>query len=144
MAVWSGYSSPDYNAKSRLVLALPALVVALGLLVLATARLQVRLAADGVHYRYPPLLRWRHQPWAALKQVYPRRYAPFGDYGGWGLRGLGHNKSYTVWGRDGLQLVMPDGTLILLGTQRPQQLREALKGLKAALPTLPIRLPAAA
>ena len=62
-AGWIGYSSPQYNLKSRLVLALPGLLVLLLVLGLSLLRLEVRLDADGVHYRYFPLLRrWRHWP----------------------------------------------------------------------------------
>lgn len=143
-AGWIGYSSPQYNLKSRLVLSLPGLLVLLLALLLALLRLQVRLDADGVHYRYFPLLwRWRHWPWSEFRQVFARRYSPLGDYGGWGLRGLSGNKAYNVWGKEGLQLVFTSNNRLLLGTQRPDELRTALRGLRAALPSLPIKPPAA-
>ncbi|MGI4835545.1 MAG: hypothetical protein ACRYFK_18990 [Janthinobacterium lividum] len=143
-ASWIGYSSPQYNLKSRVVLALPALLVLALVVGLGLLRLQVRLDAEGVHYRYFPLLwRWRHWPWAEFRQVYARHYSPLGDYGGWGLRGLSGNKAYNVWGSEGLQLVFKSGNRLLLGTQRPAELRAALRGLKTALPTLPIKAPAA-
>lgn len=142
-AVWIGYSSPQYNLKSRVVLALPGVLVLLVALVLALSRLEVRLDEEGVHYRYFPLLRrWRHLPWDELKQVFARRYSPFGEYGGWGWRGVAGNKAYNVWGREGLQLGLKNGQRLLLGTGRPAELRAALRGLKAALPTLPIKQPA--
>lgn len=144
-AGWLGYSSPQYNLKSRLVLALPGLLVLLLVVGLGLLRLEVRLDAEGVHCRYFPLLwRWRHWPWAELRQVQARHYAPIGEYGGWGLRGLKGNKAYNVWGSEGLQLVFGSGNRLLLGTQRPEELRAALRGLKAALPSLPIKQPAGA
>lgn len=143
-AIWFGYSSPQYDLKSRLLLSLPGVVVLLLVLMLALLRLEVRLDAEGVHYRYFPLLwRWRHWPWSEFKQVFARSYSPLGDYGGWGLRGLRGNKAYNVWGKEGLQLVFKSNNRLLLGTQRPDELRTALRGLKAALPTLPIKPPAA-
>lgn len=139
-AGWIGYSSPQYNLKSRLVLALPGLLVVLLVLGLSLLRLEVRLDTDGVHYRYFPLLRrWRHWPWGEFKQVFARAYSPIGDYGGWGLRGLAGNKAYNVWGSEGLQLVFKSGDRLLLGTQQPAELREALRGLRAAVPSLPIK-----
>lgn len=142
-AVWIGYSSPQYNLKSRIVLALPGLLVLLLALGLSLLRLEVRLDAEGVHYRYFPLLRrWRHQPWGELRQAMLRSYSPLGEYGGWGLRGARGNKAYNIWGKEGLQLVFKSNERLLLGTQRPAELREALRGLKAALPSLPIKQPA--
>ena len=142
-AVWLGYSSPQYNLKSRLLLASPGLVIGLLVVLLALLRLEVRLDADGVHCRYFPLLwRWRHWPWSEFRQVFARRYSPLGDYGGWGLRGLRGNKAYNVWGSEGLQLVFKSNNRLLLGTQRPEEVRAALRGLRTALPGLPIKPPA--
>ena len=76
--------------------------------------------------------------------MFARPYSPIGDYGGWGLRGLAGNKAYNVWGSEGLQLVFKSGNRLLLGTQHPAELREALRGLRAAIPSLPIKQPAPA
>jgi hypothetical protein len=143
-AVWIGYSSPQYNLKSRLMLSLPGVLVLLVAGLLALLRLEVRLDDEGVHYRYFPLLpRWRHWPWSEFKQVFARSYSPLGDYGGWGLRGISGNKAYNVWGKEGVQLIFKSNNRLLLGTQRPDELRTALRGLKTALPSLPIKQPAA-
>lgn len=114
----------------------PALVVAaLELLVLALAPvLDVRLDATGACYRLRPLQwRWRHVPWAGVARAYVRHYDPLDEYGGWGLKGTAANRAYNIAGDEGLQLELPDGRRLLLGTQRPAELRAAL----AALPARP-------
>lgn len=127
---------------------LPAVQLAVLLLLLTLGalwllRLQVRVDEAGIHYRYAPLLnRWRHRPWHELKQVYPRTYSPLGDYGGWGIRGWPGNWAYNVWGPAGLQLVFRNGDKLLLGTQRPTELRAALATLQAADASRPIALDA--
>ena len=91
-------------------------------------RLETRIDAAGIHYRYLPLLnRWRHWPWAAFRRVFLRTYSPLGDFGGWGIRGLPGNLAYNVWGPAGLQLVFQSGNRLLLGTQLPEELRCTLQ-----------------
>jgi hypothetical protein len=93
-------------------------------------RLETRIDATGVHYRYLPLLnRWRHWPWTEFRQVFLHTYSPLGDFGGWGIKGLPGNLAYNVWGEYGLQLVFQSGNRLLLGTQRPEELRRILQEL---------------
>ncbi|HEX8329464.1 MAG TPA: hypothetical protein VF629_18145 [Hymenobacter sp.] len=93
-------------------------------------RLETRIDAAGIHYRYLPLLnRWRHWPWTEFRQVRPRTYSPLGDFGGWGIRGFPGNLAYNVWGVHGLQLVFQSGDRLLLGTQRPEELAATLQAL---------------
>ena len=106
-------------------------------------KLIVWVDAAGIHYRFPPMLwRWRHWPWTEFRRVFPRTYSPLGDYGGWGIRGLPGNLAYNVWGPAGLQLIFQSGNKLLLGTQRPADLRATLAALQAAFPTGPIALEA--
>ena len=100
-------------------------------------RLETRIDTAGIHYRYLPLLnRWRHWPWANFRQVFPRTYSPLSDFGGWGIRGFPGNLAYNVWGPDGLQLVFQSGDRLLLGTQRPAELRRTLQSLGQLRPAV--------
>ena len=93
-------------------------------------RLETRIDAAGIHYRYLPLLNhWRHWPWTEFRQVAPRTYSPLGDFGGWGIRGFPGNMAYNVWGSYGLQLVFQSGDRLLLGTQQPEKLTATLQAL---------------
>ncbi|GAA4376011.1 hypothetical protein GCM10023186_09410 [Hymenobacter koreensis] len=94
---------------------------------LLTLRLEIRLDETGVHYRLAPLHRsWRHKAWAEISRVQVRSYDPLGEYGGWGLKGTSRNRALNIAGSEGLQLELRDGTRLLLGTQRPAELRQAL------------------
>jgi hypothetical protein len=57
-------------------------------------------------------------------------YDPLGDYGGWGirwgLRGLGKNRAYNARGNRGVQLVFKNGDRVLIGSQRPEDLAQAI------------------
>lgn len=51
------------------------------------------------------------------------------DYGGWGFRfGLfGKGRALNVSGNKGIQLVLTDGTRLLIGTNKPDEARQALQ-----------------
>lgn len=54
-------------------------------------------------------------------------YKPIWEYGGWGLRYRpGHGWAYNVYGNRGVRLKMHNGKTILIGSQRPDELQEAL------------------
>ncbi|GAB3725152.1 hypothetical protein GCM10027594_06420 [Hymenobacter agri] len=107
------------------------IAVALGVGLLLTLRLETRLDAAGAHYRLFPLQwRWQVRPWPEIAQANVRTYDPLGEYGGWGLKGTRRNRAYSISGDQGLQLVLRDGTRLLLGTQRPAEITQALTQLK--------------
>ncbi len=135
--VWAAFTEPD-GVKAVLI---TSPLFGLLLFGLWYMKLTVRVDAAGIHYHYPPMLnRWRHWSWTEFKRVAPRTYAPFSDYGGWGIRGWPGNLAYNVWGRQGLQLVFQSGDRLLLGTQRPNELRAVLETLHAADACRPIQL----
>ncbi len=66
--------------------------------------------------------------WHDMSECYVREYDSVKEFGGWGLRGLGHRwKSYNIYGNIGIQIVKKDGTRFLLGTQRPRAAKEIIK-----------------
>lgn len=118
--------SPKASSATAIWLG-PLLVLAVVGLILCL-RLETRLDATGVHYRFWPL-RPQFQPWANVRQAYVRQYDPLGEYGGWGPKGTRRNRALNVAGGEGIQLELTDGTRLLLGTQRPAEARQALEQL---------------
>lgn len=55
-----------------------------------------------------------------------RTYDPVGEYGGWGMRSGAQGRAYNARGNEGVQLVFRDGSRMLLGSQRPDELDAAL------------------
>lgn len=56
-----------------------------------------------------------------------REYSAMREYGGWGIRFSRHGKAYNASGNQGVQLVLTDGSRILIGTQQPMELLGALR-----------------
>ncbi len=55
-----------------------------------------------------------------------RTYDPVGEFGGWGIRGRGPSRAYNARGTRGVQLQFYDGTQLLLGSQQPAALADAI------------------
>lgn len=105
---------------SLLVLLLP--------LFLFQLRLESRIDAEGVHYKYFPFFGWRVKRWSAIETAEVRIYSPIGEFGGWGLRlgWFGKGWAMNVAGDKGIQLVLKNGKRLLIGTQRPEAAAAAL------------------
>jgi len=90
-------------------------------------RLVTKIDASGIALQFKPFHR---QPIFIgnkdIKSYFIRTYRPIIEYGGWGIKQGGEGMAYSVSGNQGLQLVLADGRKILIGTQKPEQLLNAL------------------
>jgi len=91
-------------------------------------RLETKITSEGIDVRFYPL-QWtyRHYTWDNMVRSFVRRYSPIGEYGGWGLRGIGKKRALNISGNMGIQLVMQDGLNLLIGTKKPDEVTEVLK-----------------
>jgi hypothetical protein len=91
-------------------------------------RLTVSVSESGVHVRYYPFVN-RTIPLADIRSFRARRYKPIREFGGWGIRtGLGRRKSaYNAKGNLGVELYLRDMRSVMLGSQRHEELAEALR-----------------
>ena len=53
-------------------------------------------------------------------------YSPIADYGGWGIKGPSGNSALNARGNRGVRLTLRDGKRLLIGSQKPGVLVEAL------------------
>ena len=106
------------------------LLFALGLILLfLKMRLVTTVKADGLYFRFPPLiLKEKVIRKDEIETFEIRQYKPVKEYGGWGIRfGLRRiGKAYNVKGNIGMQLELKTGRKVLFGTQRPDAFRHAM------------------
>jgi hypothetical protein len=95
--------------------------------VLAICSLTVVVRAGEILVSYPPLAN-RRIPLADVLGAEAVTYRPMGDYWGWGVRGRRANLCYTVRGHHGVRLHLTQDRQVLLGSQRSEQLAEAISG----------------
>jgi hypothetical protein len=117
---WGDRPAPDW------MMVLLWLVFGIGLpLFFLYLRLVVTVTDSYVEIHFRPLTR-RTIPIAKVSHVEARNYAPLREYGGWGIRGLGGNRAYNVSGDRGVTLVLTDGRKVLIGSQRADELAQAI------------------
>lgn len=91
-------------------------------------RLIVEVREDGVYLRFWPFhLREQRFAFEDIERSYACTYRPIRDYGGWGIRFGRKGKAYNVSGDRGVQLALAKGRRVLIGSQRPEALAEAIE-----------------
>lgn len=103
-------------------------------LLLKSLRFKTRIDGEGIHYQLLPFhFKMKTIPWQFVESASLRTYDAIKEYGGYGFRiGFsGKGKAYIFGGQIGLQIVY-EGRKLLVGTQSPQALEEALKRYKTS------------
>jgi hypothetical protein len=102
---------------------LPIVIAALFLVL----KLETEVRSDGLYVRYFPIhIHYKRFTAEDLSQYQARQYKPIREYGGWGIRYGRGGKAYNVSGNKGVQLVLKNGKRLLIGSQRPDELVEAI------------------
>jgi hypothetical protein len=91
-------------------------------------RLVVEVRNDGLYVRLIPFP-WKRINLSNLISHQPVTYHPIRQYGGWGLRITFRGRAYTIWGNRGVRLEFADGKHILIGSNYPERLDEAIRQL---------------
>jgi len=104
------------------------LVIGLGLpLLFRRLKLVLEVTRGEVVVRFSPLS-VRVIPFAEIGGLEVREYNAVMEYGGWGIKGWSRRKmAYNVSGNRGVELTLCDGRRIMLGSQRPDELAEAIE-----------------
>ena len=92
--------------------------------------LSTRIEADSLSYRFFPFTRWRTFRFEEIEALDLVEYNGLWEYGGWGIKWNGDTWSYTTGGKWGI-IVKTTDKKFLLGTQKPEEVRQVIDGLKA-------------
>jgi hypothetical protein len=122
----------DYKNHGRIN---PGSLIGLGINILMTAlmfffmKLETRISDEGIHVRlFPFHLSFIKIEWNKIAKSFVREYSPLREYGGWGIKyGFSGGKAYNMSGNKGIQLVLADGSKLLIGTNKPEEVREILQ-----------------
>ena len=103
------------------------LLILITLLLTLYCKLQTYIGKEGIYVRYLPFqLKYKYFDWNSIEKIYIRRYNPFTEFGGWGLKKTLKGTAYTVKGRMGLQLELSNKKKVLIGTQETEYIRTIL------------------
>jgi hypothetical protein len=108
-------------------------LISLGLIALMfSLRLVTEVRDDGLYVRFVPFhFSFIHITPEELASREAITYSPLWDYGGWGIRYGRNGKAYNVSGNRGVQLTYRNGKKLLIGSQRPEELVQALQVVNA-------------
>jgi hypothetical protein len=100
-----------------------------------TARLNTEIDETGIYYKFFPFHLKKHKiDWTSVEKAFVREYSPLGEFGGWGIRfGFGSGKAFNVSGNMGLQLHLKNKKRVLIGTQKPEEIKMVLEQLKSKI-----------
>lgn len=98
------------------------------IIIVATAlmRLHTVMDKDGIEITFIPFAYKKRWKWEEIEQSYVRTYS-LTDFGGWGYRISSEGKAYNTKGKYGVQLILKDGSRIMIGTQNPEEVKLFLK-----------------
>jgi hypothetical protein len=109
-------------------------IVLIIMLFFVILKLKTRVDENGIHFKFSPFQSsYKIVKWNQISNVYIRKYNAFSEFGGWGYRFSSKNnigKVYTAKGSVGLQLVLKDGSKILIGTQKKEELQRVITNYK--------------
>jgi hypothetical protein len=95
--------------------------------IFTSIRMITQFRKDGIYIRYPPFQpRFVYFAWSEIKQIQIRKYNALAEYNGWGIKTGLSGKSYTTGGDTGIQLELNNGTLVLIGTNQPNDVEKVL------------------
>ncbi len=81
---------------------------------------------DRLLIRYVPLYQ-RSILWNELSTISVQTYQPIRQYGGWGIRGFGDRRAFSVSGDRCVELILKDGSITMIGSQKPAELALAIE-----------------
>ncbi|WP_455209831.1 DUF6141 family protein [Kaarinaea lacus] len=91
-----------------------------------TLRLITEVKEEGLYIRFYPF-RTKVIPFNTIQSCEARTYNPLSEYGGWGIKYGRSGWAYNIIGDRGVQLVLNNGKRILIGSQKAEELANAIK-----------------
>ena len=120
---------PTTTGNLLFLLLLPTLVCLATALIMAIARLTTEVDPSGVKLVYRPFST-RFIPFAEIASLKTVEYRPIRDAGGWGIHGYRMKGwAYNVSGKKGVEITLKNGKLVLIGSQRSEELEAAIRRL---------------
>ena len=116
------FSEDWYKMIWEIVTYVPFYIWLVLLVFFTTVKLWTEITDDGVNVDFKPFLWSKTYRWKEINNSRIVRYSLF-DYGGWGMRVSSAGVAYTTKGKYGLKLTLKNGRQILIGTQRPEELK---------------------
>ncbi len=90
-------------------------------------KMVTEVGKEALYIRAEPIRLERHIPFRNIEFCEARTYNALLEYGGWGIRRGASGRAYNVSGNRGVQLQLASGERLLIGSQRAEELAEAIR-----------------
>jgi hypothetical protein len=125
---WNGATTGTAMGKGTLFVV--TVITLLVTTLLASSKLETVIKQEGIQVRlFPFQIKYRNFSWEEIDTVEVRKYNPLFEYGGWGIKGFAGNRALNMKGDMGMQLVFKNGDRLLIGTGKPEELKNILSRL---------------
>ncbi|MFX1564925.1 MAG: DUF6141 family protein [Promethearchaeota archaeon] len=97
------------------------------IIIFSMGKLMLEIQPDGLYYRYRPFHQsFRSILWNSIETYEVQTFRPLREWGGLGLRVKRGGRAYLVSGNRGVLIQLSNGKQVLIGSQRPEELAEAI------------------
>ncbi len=121
---------PMSDAGLIIMIALSFLLMAMVNVIIFGAKLEVQIKDNSVYYKYFPFIwNWKYVHKDNIANYEMKQFSAIKDYGGYGYRKRFFKKltALIIKGNQGLLLTFHDGRKLLIGTQQPEAVRQAMQ-----------------
>ena len=82
---------------------------------------------DAVYYKLSPIqFKFKKIEPEEIEEYFTRQYKPLSEYGGWGIRIGRKGKAYNVSGNMGMQFILKNRKMFMIGTKKPEEFQKAM------------------
>lgn len=112
-------------------------VMTAAFILILSGRMVTEIWTDGIGFYFSPFIRkMRHIPLADITSVEVAKYRPIIEFGGWGFRKrlLSRKTAYNISGRIGVRVIKKNGSQVMFGTQKQEEMKRAVEKMLASNP----------
>ena len=105
-------------------------VMSAAFIFILSGNLVTEIWSDGIRYKFPPMIsKMRQITLSEIASVEVTKYNPIAEFGGWGWRKrlLKRKVAFNVSGRTGIRVIKKDGSQVMFGTCRKDEMKRALE-----------------
>lgn len=101
------------------------------IIVFVIFRVKTEVNQNGIIVQITPFnLYHKTFDWKEIQKVEVVKYSPLSEYGGWGYRRSKNGTAINPTGDKGLKIYFKNGTKLLIGTKKEEELKQFLKSIK--------------
>ena len=106
-------------------------ILILCILLFVVFRVNTAISQENIHIRISPFNVYNKTIyWNEIRKVEVVTYSALKEYGGWGYRVRKNGKAINPSGNKGLKIHFKDGSHLLVGTRKAEEMQEFLKSIK--------------